>query len=299
MAYVAGGRFAMGDHHGGGREDESQLHEVSLDPFFITRHEITNRQYCDYLNCEIAAGRVEVRKGVVYGRGGREPYLDTAQADADSDISWSGRAFTVAPERGEHPVVEVSWFGAAAYCNWLGMREGYPGCYDTSGWKIDLAKGPYRLPTEAQWEYAARGSLENGRYPWGDRIDGSIANFLDSGDPYEGLPVPTTPAGYYNGRQEPAGPDAANGYGLYDVAGNVWEWCGDWYDHKYYEKSPAKNPAGPESGIRRVMRGGCWVSHPDFCRVSTRGNHLPPLRSHTLGFRVVRSGSESVSNLRP
>ena len=127
------------------------------------------------------------------------------------------------------------------------------------------------------------------RYPWGDSIDGSMANYWDSGDPCETGDYPwTSPVGYYDGGQIPAGVDMANGYGLYDTAGNVREWCNDWYDSGYYSSSPTNNPAGPANcpSGHRVLRGSSWNIGDNNCRVAYRDDDDPDFRYDDIGFRV-------------
>ena len=164
--------------------------------------------------------------------------------------------------RGKRPVINVSWKNALAYCKWLCKKTGMK----------------YRLPTEAEWEKAARGGLSKKLYPWGNEIDRSKANYdINIGK--------TTKVGTY----------PANGYGLYDMAGNVWEWCKDWYDDYYYKTSPKCNPKGPSSspGSFRVIRGGSWEKYfnygTDICRCDFRCINLPEITCYNLGFRVART----------
>ena len=141
--------------------------------------------------------------------------------------------------------------------------------------------------TEAEWEYAARGGNHSPyyRYPWGNSRDGSMANFFPSRDPYETGAYPwTTPVDYYDGNQIPAGTDMANGYGLYDMSGNVMEWCNDWYGS--YSSSSQTNPTGPVSGFMRVLRGGSWGNSGYHRRVACREAFTPTSRYETVGFRV-------------
>lgn len=178
--------------------------------------------------------------------GHRAPYLDDPRAESDN---WNQEKRTYPPGRAHHPVVLVSWRDAQEYCEWAGGR----------------------LPTEAEWEKAARGGLRGKLYPWGDDIDPSLANY----DNRDG----TTPVGSY----------PPNGYGLYDMAGNVWEWVSDWYDATYYRRSLQQNPQGPEKGTVRVLRGGAWLLFPQFCRAAYRFRNSPDFRFNLIGFRLAQS----------
>ena len=155
------------------------------------------------------------------------------------------------------PVTSVSWFDAVEYCAWLSAR-----------WGREV-----RLPTEAEWEFAARGGLEQKLYPWGDS--------------------PVTVRHRYAERwregPEPVATSAPNGYGLFDICENVHEWCGDWFDAGYYATSPEENPRGPESGTRRASRGGAWRHHIKIARCAARSSIPPEFRYADYGFRIVAS----------
>jgi formylglycine-generating enzyme required for sulfatase activity len=148
------------------------------------------------------------------------------------------------------PVVSVNWFDAVAYCDWL-----------AGDWNL-----PVRLPTEAEWEFAARGGFPQRLYPWGDAL-------------------PPIAAGRWHDGPEPAGLGEPNGYGLFDMCQNVHEWCGDWYASAYYAASPAENPRGPEYGVRRASRGGAWRHHIKFSRCAARSSIPPEFRYADYGFR--------------
>ena len=165
----------------------------------------------------------------------------------------------------DYPVLFINWHGAQTYCQWRGAR----------------------LPTEAEWEKAARGGLEGKFYPWGDTFDGERVNFCDrncefshANQDYDDGHKNTAPVGSY----------APNGYGLYDMAGNVWEWVADWYDEDYYANSPDSNPGGPASGQYRVLRGGSWYNHFGFYyRAALRYKYDPSSQYSIVGFRCARS----------
>jgi formylglycine-generating enzyme required for sulfatase activity len=273
----------MGDAFGDGypADGETPVHEVRLDGFRIDATGVTNSMFAAFVG---ATGyRTEAERygssavfhllctgsrGDVLGAAAGSPWwLDVRGADwahpAGPDSNWR--------DIPDHPVVHVSHDDALAYCRWAGRR----------------------LPTEAEWEYAARGGLNGKRYAWGDDLTPSgehrcniwqgtfpATNNLDDG--YLGTsPTETFPA---------------NGYGLYDMAGNVWEWCADWFLPKYYRNSPRDNPRGPTIGKGRVMRGGSYLCHDSYCnryRVAARTFNTPESSSGNLGFRTVAVAADT------
>ena len=165
-----------------------------------------------------------------------------------TNADWS--KFADAPSN-DQPVVGVSWFDAVSYCEWLRATTGRP----------------FRLPTEAEWECAARGGVEGARYPWGDDRPNGDGRWVDG--------------------PEPVGRGTPNGYGLHDVCTNVHEWCSDWYAADYYAVSPSRDPHGPSEGTRRVSRGGSWRHHVKVSRCAARSSIPPAFRYADYGFRVA------------
>ena len=244
MVYVPAGKFLMGstENTSAAEDDERPQHEVYLDAFWIDRTEVTNAQYALFLT----ARRNQEEGGATW--------FDVA--DEDSLIVEVGGEYQPKSGYADHPVVEVSWYGARAYCEWAG-------------------KG---LPTEAQWEKTARGT--DGRfYPWGDTFDSGKLNFRDESadDGY----ARTAPVGSY--------PQGASPYGAMDMVGNVHEWVADWYDGGYYASSPEKNPPGPDSGDGRVMRGGSWNLSAMYARAADRSSNNPAYTFDAVGFRCVHA----------
>ena len=205
-----------------------------------------------------------------------------------------------------HPVQTITWYDAVKWCNARSQKEGLTPCYYTDATQTTVYKtgqldlqdawvkwtaNGYRLPTEAEWEKAARGGLVGNRYPWGNTISGTNANFLNNG----GESYATGTGGYdptwgtgATPYTSPVGSFAANGYGLYDMAGNVSEWCWDWHGVYYGSLGSGADPHGLPSGSTRVLRGGSWVNPANFGRAAGRNYASPGSAYNLWGFRSVR-----------
>lgn len=284
MVYVAAGTFEMGDPWDEGDSDEVPVHDVTLSAYEIGKYEVTNQEYADILNWGNSQGYLTTASTTTADAYGVQ-LLEVD--DEDCQITWSGSAFVVDTRDGysmaDHPVVEVTWYGAAVYCNWLSESQGLTACYNTSTWTCNFSNSGYHLPTEAQWERAAAwDGTQHYRYGNGsDSISSSNVNYNNnnplglSGSPY------TSPVGYYAGVTSPVG--------CYDMSGNVWEWCNDRWKREYTTSSVI-DPTGPSSGSYRLLRGGSWNYHVvTFCRSAYRYNRPPAYTSLSHGFRISRT----------
>jgi len=239
LIYVPAGGFLMGstDQDPGADLDEKPRHTVTLDAFWIGQTEVTNAMFAGFLNER--GNQVEERA----------PWLNAAASEVRIVQSQNG---DWQPTLGleDHPVTFVTWYAAQAYCAWAGGR----------------------LPTEAEWEKAARG--DDGRiFPWGGEIDCTKANYLDCHEPGS-IPVGSQPAG-------------ASPYGVLDMTGNVWEWVADWHAADYYASSPPENPTGPAIGLARVVRGGSFLFDAKHARAANRRSDGPLITKPDYGFRCV------------
>jgi sulfatase modifying factor 1 len=233
--------------------DERPVHRVHIGEFFIGRFTVTNDEYARFVR---ATGHPvpSLRNLPLVASGGR----DAIFKELSAPYIWNSQ--TPPAGHGSHPVVLVSFDDAVAYCTWLS----------------ESIERIVRLPTEAEWEKAARGGIEGKRYPWGDDIDSTRCNYLDdpSVKPLRG----TRPSGTY----------PPNGFGLCDVAGNVWEWVTDWYNSEYYGSGEMNDPRGPEAGSMRIVRGGSWVNDDvSMLRTAYRHKVPPDTYAYSIGFRVV------------
>jgi formylglycine-generating enzyme required for sulfatase activity len=260
MATIPAGEFLMGSDEG--EQDERPAHRVHVDEFQIGVQQVTNAEYARFVGQtgHRSPGVYELPLVVTAGNGERE----AAFRQTSAQYAWKD---AIPPrERLDHPVTLVRWDDATAFCAWLSTVSGRT----------------FRLPTEAEWEKAARGGRRGQRYPWGDRFDQSLVNFL--ADPAERAYHGTTPCRAF----------PANGYGLFDAVGNVWEWVHDWYAPDAYGGRERRNPRGPQAGRLRVVRGGAWlVADVGMLRCSHRHKVPPDSYSYAIGFRVASSVSSA------
>ena len=251
---IPAGDFVMGAEDGD--EDERPAHRVYVDQFHLAAHPVTNRDYARFVRATGRPAPAVYEMPVIVTAGGRD--REGAFRQLASTYAWSD---TEPPaERLEHPVVLVRFQDALDYCAWLTAETGRP----------------VRLPTEAEWERAARGGLAGQRYPWGDDLESSRANYLQ--DPSLKAMHGSKPVRSY----------PPNPFGLFDMCGNVWQWVADWYDQAYYGVSPDRNPRGPASGRFRLVRGGGWLSaDPRLLTCSHRHKVPVDTYSYSVGFRVA------------
>ena len=271
MSYVSRGTFMMGDNlHPSGWA--TPVHSVAVSTFVIDRFEVSRELWGEVVAWALPRGY----------------QFDNAGTAAATN----------------HPVNQINWFDAVKWCNARSEMEGLTPVYfteathtnvyrtgvvDLSNVSVAWTRYGYRLPTEAEWEKAARAGLQGQNYPWPSDdlnflagINGDMANFWGSGDPYDNG---TTPVGFYDGYQSIIGPDMRNGLGLYDMAGNIAELCWDRFGS--YPRDPQEDPRGPDSGDLRVVRGGSWYDDPARLRTPNRQSVYPGVAAPNLGFRCV------------
>lgn len=273
MALIPAGDFEMGDPFAEGDAHELPVHEVTLSAFYMDRTEVTKDHW-------------------------DEVYLWATNHGYSFENVGSGKT-------AYHPVQTVDWADSVKWANARSQFTGFTPCYTNADGTFytngafsggcNWSANGYRLPTEAEWEKAARGGMSGQRFPWAEvqsiqharanysavlaysydtsLTAGTHPDFSSGGSPY------TSPAGYF----------APNGYGLYDMAGNVAEWCWDWYDSAYYASSPATDPRGPASGSYRIVRSSDWGAYPYAARVAYRTYKTPATENQYVGFRLVRA----------
>ena len=278
MIALPGGRFLMGTDDGQGfRQDgEGPVRKITLDPFCISAYATTNAEFSTFVN-ETGYVTEAERFGwsFVFYRFLSPKAKKKVRGVVESAPWWRavGGASWKRPEgpssgiktRMNHPVVHVSYNDALAFCDWAGKR----------------------LPTEAEWEYAARGGFEQKRYPWGDTLTPNQEQWCNI---WQGeFPTRNSVKDGYAGTA-PVDSFSPNGFGLYNVSGNVWEWCLDWFSATFHLTGPRENPTGPPGGKSRVIRGGSYLCHKSYCnryRVAARSSNTPDSSTGNSGFRCA------------
>jgi len=280
MKLLPGGEFLMGNEgdYGFPADGEGPIHSVHLDPFYLDATCVTNKQFNDFINATHYQTEAETFgwSFVFYGHLTPAQQATAVRSRVLGSEWWcriDGATWrhpegpkTNIKKRWSHPALHVSWNDALAYCAWAGKR----------------------LPTEAEWEFAARGGLAQQRFPWGDELEPHGKHRMNV---WQGtFPSHNTEAdGHYG--PAPAKSYPANGYGLYNLTGNIWEWCWDGFDPTYYQHSPRENPTGPTATDRRIMRGGSYLCHASYCnryRTDARSANTPDSSTGNLGFRCAR-----------
>lgn len=277
MVPLFGGTFLMGTDYAEGfpRDGEGPVRSIQLNAFLIDRHPVTNTRFRQFVDATGYRTDAE-RFGWSFVFWAHIPQERFHQVVTDTvaaapwwcqvpGASWStpeGPGSNIS-KRGDHPVVHVSWNDAVAFCTWSGQR----------------------LLTEAEWEYAARGGLEQKLYPWGDKLrpggehrcniwQGEFPKEDTGDDGYRGTcPVEAFPP---------------NGFGIFSITGNVWEWCADWFDAEFHKTGPTMNPTGPPDGLEKTMKGGSFLCHKSYCnryRVAARTSNTPDSSTSNIGFR--------------
>lgn len=278
MIRLPGGEFLMGTDDGVGYADDGEgpVRKVTVKPFWIDSCTVSNAKFATFVEATKYVTEAEKfgTSFVFFGLlpANYPPTRGVAVAPwwrVIEGADWrhpEGRHSSIA-ERMNHPVIHVSWNDAVAYCNWAGLR----------------------LPTEAEWEYAARGGAEQLRFPWGDELEPNGEHRMNV---WQGaFPNVNTQADGFLGTA-PVDAFPPNGFGLYNVTGNVWEWCSDWFSPNFHLHGSRTNPKGPPSGIAKVMRGGSYLCHESYCnryRLAARSRNTPDSSTGNLGFRCVKS----------
>ena len=276
LVTVPAGAFSMGtdDPRGYAADGEGPVHEVELEAFGIGAHAVTNDEFATFVAATAHRTTAE-HLGTSFVFGGLlpddfPPTRAVVAAPWWREVEGADWRHPEGPHRGidgrgDHPVVHVSWNDATAFCRWSGTR----------------------LPTEAEWERAARGQLVSAHFPWGDEREPAGEHRMNV---FQGeFPATDTGADGWVGTC-PVGTYPPNDFGLHETTGNVWEWCADWFDPTYYRRSPRRAPTGPATGHARVLRGGSYLCHDSYCwryRVDARSSNTPDSTAGNIGFRVA------------
>lgn len=258
MVYIKGGEFLMGSRNG--MPHEKPVHKVSIKSFWMDKTEVTVQEFAEFI--KETGYKTEAEK---FGWSGVFD-LEAKEWTRGDGASWQNPEGDEKKSQPNEPVTQISWNDANEYAKWAGKR----------------------LPTEAEWEYAARGGLVGKTYAWGNdlRPNGKpVANWWQGTFPDKN----TVEDGFL--KRSPVGSFKPNGFGLYDMAGNVWEWTADWYAADYYANSPVANPKGAANGREKAIRGGSWMCAENFCsnyRVAGRSHSTPDTGLNNVGFRCVK-----------
>lgn len=267
--------------------------------YYVGKYSITNKEFSDMLNYAFINDWIYYSEGSIYLT---ETDTEVIRLSMDAcRINFAGDSFSVQNGWDSFPVVYITWYGAAIYTNWLSIHEGLNKVYDTTTWLYDTTANGYHLLTEAQWEFAARGA-DTIHYPWGNTSIDTNYNYRESGDPFDnGFISGITPVDFYDGSlqlktdynwlsadTEYQTGNGSSWVGAYDMSGNVYEWCYDWYGD-YTEDTEIIDPIGPSSGTERILRGGAWTSESTNSRVHSRYSALPAVGNPDMGFRIGRT----------
>lgn len=304
MVSVTGGTFTMGSTAIG--FESIPEHSVTVSSLYMSKYEITNKSVVDVFNWANTQGKITANADTATNNEGDKQELLNLNGSS-CHIEYSSGTFSVKTGLGDdgsggsvdlsnYPCIEISWYGAVAYCNYLSEKEGLAICYNLSDWSLTISNNGYRLPTEAEFEYAAR-YIDGDTWRAGDNYSGS--NNIENVAWYTDNSGTTPHSNIIPGKgTHKVGLKTVNDPGIYDMSGNVWEWCHDWWyytdsNNNYYkdclDNPPTNDPTGHSSGLNRVIRGGGWGNPADSSRVAYRNNVTPSSTYYNIGFRVART----------
>jgi formylglycine-generating enzyme required for sulfatase activity len=294
MRPIPGGSFQMGDYWNWPFTPTNQrpLHDASVSSFYIDQFEVTFTQMRDVLQWAYDHNLVMVTNrnnngNAVWNLEGTTNLLVYLQGSIykSNFIAFANGQFTVSPGWTNYGCTAVTWYGAAAYGNYKSDMEGLQRCVNFTNWTCDLSRNGYRLPSEAEFEKASRGGMSYNHYPWPSYGTFQYWNFITTNN------ANYTPVGQtHSFTPTPVGSYPPNGYGLYDMAGNMREWCWDWYDPGWYSQpgATAPDPSGPATGFYRIIRGGGFESDEQYSLCAFRDYEDPTVAFWYHGFRTVR-----------